>query len=282
MKTTTTLVMAVSLSLASCNAMRGPADIQVLKESRPLGETKELAVDLKYDVGQLEVSRASEGLFSFDLQYDRNRGEPKFTFDEGSRASMHLDLNSHGGSFGSNSRDGDNDLTFRLTDQIPIDLNLTTAVSDSRLEMTGIKLRKLRLRAGVGKMEMSFDKSSGQVLESLEVESGVGELIIHGLGNAQVQDVDFKGGVGHAELDFTGDLGSSRTEARVKVGIGEVRLSIPREADVEIEAQGSFLSNISAPSFEHNGRSYTHHGGGGATIKIRVESGVGSVAIELI
>src|SRR5262249_26606833 len=153
----------------------------------------------------------------------------------------------------------------KLTDQVPIDLDLSSGVSESRLDMTGIKLRKMRLRGGVGKTDVTFDKPSGQAMSSLDVESGVGEIVIHGLGNAQVDQVDFKGGVGHAELDFTGDLGSSRTEARVKVGIGEVRLTIPRDADIEIEAEGSFLSNISAPSFEHNGRNYTHHGGGGAT-----------------
>ena len=57
---------------------------------------------------------------------------------------------------------------------------------------------------------------------------------------------------------------------------------IPRDADVDIEAEGSFLSNISAPSFERNGRNYTHHGEGGAKIHINVKSGVGGIEVELI
>jgi hypothetical protein len=114
------------------------------------------------------------------------------------------------------------------------------------------------------------------------VESGVGELIIHGLGHARVGQIDLKGGVGHTELDFTGDLGMARTDATIKVGVGEIRLTIPRDADVEIEAEGSFLSNISAPSFDHQGRNYTHHGNGGAKIHIKVQSGVGGVEVELI
>jgi hypothetical protein len=281
MKLTTTLVMVAALSAAGCDVVRGPVDLQVLKESRPLGDTKELSIDLKYDVGQLEISRDSEGLFAVDLQYDRNHSDPKFTFDEGARASMRLALDSHGSGFGSGHHDN-NELTLKLTDQIPVDLDLSAGVAESRLDMTGIKARRLRLRGGVGQTEMTFDKPSGQTLNSLDVESGVGEIIIRGLGNAQVEHVEFKGGVGHAELDFSGDLGTSHTDARVKVGIGEVRLKIPREADVDIEAEGSFLSNISAPSFDHNGHNYSHHGGGGATIKIRVESGVGSVEIELL
>jgi len=119
-------------------------------------------------------------------------------------------------------------------------------------------------------------------MSRFEVESGVGELIIHALGNTRVAHVDLKGGVGHTELDLTGELGTTQTDASVKVGVGEIRLTIPREADVEIEAEGSFLSNISAPSFEHSGKIYTHHGDGGAKIRIHVQSGVGAVEVELI
>ena len=71
-------------------------------------------------------------------------------------------------------------------------------------------------------------------------------------------------------------------QARIKVGVGAVRLTLPRDANVEIEAEGSFLSNISAPSFQRDGRNYTHRGEGGATIRIRVQSGIGGVEVDLI
>jgi Cell wall-active antibiotics response 4TMS YvqF/N-terminal domain of toast_rack, DUF2154 len=275
------LVCVVMPFLTACDAVEGPADIQMLRESRPIGNAKELAVDLKYDVGQLEIMRTSDdNLFSFDLQYDRRRYEPRFTFNDDDHSSMHLDVESQRG-FGS-PHGRDNDLTLLLTDKVPLDLNLVAGVSESRLELSGLKVRRMRLRGGVGKTEVTFEKPSGQVMDSLDVESGVGELIIHGLGNAQVEQVDLKGGVGHTELDFTGDLGTSRMEARIKVGVGAVRLTVPRDADVEIEAEGSFLSNISAPSFDRNGHIYTHHGDGGAKIRIHVQSGVGGVEVELI
>ena len=92
---------------------------------------------------------------------------------------------------------------------------------------------------------------------------------------------ELKGGIGHTELDLTGELGTSSPDVRISVGVGEIKLSIPRDADVTIEAEGSFLSNISAPSFEKDGRTYTHRGEG-ARIHINVKSGVGSVEVELI
>jgi hypothetical protein len=265
----------------ACNQMSGPPDIQLLHETRPVGDAKELAVNVKYDVGEMEISKASDdNLFSLDLQYDRRRSDPRFSFNEGERSSVRLDMDSHGASFGGSGHD--NDLTLRLTDKIPIEMDLASGVSESRLEMGGLKLRRLKIRGGVGKTEVTFDRASGEVLASLDVESGVGELIIHGLGNAQVQHVDLKGGVGHTELDFTGEVGDAQTDARIKVGVGAVKITIPRDADVQIEAEGSFLSNISAPSFEHDGHNYTHRGDGGPKLRIRVESGVGGVEVELI
>jgi len=274
------LALACLLCFASCNEFQGPVDLQVLRETRPLGDAKELAVELKYDVGQLEIVRAPEDLFNLDLQYDRNHFTPRFKFDEGNRSSMRLDLDSREG-WG--SRGGkENDLTLRVTDKIPVEINLTAGVSESRLELTGIKLRRMHLTGGVGKTEVTFDKPSGEILNSLDIESGVGEVIIHGLGNAQVGQVDLKGGVGNTELDFTGESGTVQTSASIKVGVGAVKLTLPRDADIEVEAQGSFLSNISAPELERDGRNYTHRGGGGSKIRIRVESGVGAVEIELI
>ena len=277
-------LLCFSLVLTSCDAVNTePADIQVLRESRPVENTKEFSLDLKYDVGQLEITKATDDkLFSFDLQYDKHRYDPKFTFDAGDHASMRLDTNSRGSNGLGGGHGKDNDLTLRLSDKVPLDFNITMGVAESHLEMTGLQVRRMHLRGGVGKTEVTFDKAQAQPMDSFDVESGVGELIVHGLGNTKVTHVDLKGGVGHTELDFTGDLGMAQMDASVEVGVGEIRLTIPRDADVEIEAEGGFLSNISAPSFEHSGKTYTHHGDGGAKIRIQVHSGVGAVEVELI
>ncbi len=273
------LSASVLLTLSGCivDLDDDPSDLQVLRESRPIEGTKELSVDVKFDVGQVELTKSSnDSLFSIDLQYDR-RTNPKFTFDAGEHASLHLTTESN------RLKNRKNDLSIRLTDRVPIDLQMRMGVSESHLDMTDLQLRRVRLHGGVGETDVTFDRAIQQPMESLEVNSGVGELKIRGLGNTQVRRVDVKGGIGETELDFTGELGSATTDCTVKVGIGEVKLMIPREADVEIHAEGSFLSNINAPGFDRKGRTYTHHGAdGSAKIRIRVESGVGAVNIDLI
>lgn len=264
------LFAGLLLVTAGCvNGIDEPPDYQVMRESRPMGTAKEMAVTLRFDVGMLEIAKSSEAdLFSFDLEYDRRRTTPTFDFAAGDRASLRLEVDTRN-SFSTGGRD--TDLSLRLSERVPLDLDLRTGVSESHLDLTGLLVRRMQLRGGVGKTDVAFDKQLSEPVKSVEVESGVGELVIRGLGNARVERLDLKGGVGRTELDYTGDLGTTRSESTIKVGVGQVRLLLPRDADIEIRADGSFLSNINAPSFDRDGRTYTHHGAdNGSKINIRV------------
>jgi hypothetical protein len=270
------------LTVAGCHVDfdSEPPDMQVLHESRPVDTTKELKVNLKFDIGHLSFSKVSDDkLFDLELQYDRRRFEPRFDFDSGDTASLRLDMNSRGLNSG-NTRD--TDLTLRLSEKVRLDLDVSTGVSESQFDLTDLQVERMRLNGGVGKTEVTIDSPSAVAMESFEMASGVGELIIRGLGNARVQRIKLEGGVGRTELDFTGELGTTTTECEIEVGVGQVRLVLPRDARIEIHGEGSFLSNINAPSFERDGNTYTHQGEGAAKIVIRIESGVGGVNVELI
>jgi hypothetical protein len=279
------LALPITLFLVSCVhlADSGPPDMQTMKESRPVGNAKELSVRLNYDIGALEVRSSHQSdLFSFNLDYDARRVSPSFNFDEGERARFTLSTNSHRGFRGSDKRESD--LNLRLTDAVPLDMDFSTGVSDAHLDLTDLDIKQLRLRGGVGRTDVSFDHPVKQPMTTFDVESGVGNLTIRGLGNARVERLRVNGGVGRTELDFTGDLKDTHPDTEINVGVGQVRLLLPREAGITIQAEGSFLSNISAPSFERSDHTYTHRGSDDAVNKIliRVRSGVGGVTVELM
>jgi uncharacterized protein DUF2154 len=279
------VVGAALLLTAACHEIidNTPPDYQSLKEARPVGNVKQLDVRLQYDVGALEVRAGkSEDLFALNLDYDANRSKPKFDFNEsGDRATMRLSMDDH--HLGINNSKRGNDLTLMLNDNVPLDLELTAGVSDSHLDMTDLDIKRFHLRGGVGKTEVSFDHPTETSMSSFEVESGVGNLIIRGLGNARAEQLKVTGGVGRTDLDFTGDLKDTQISSEISVGVGQVRLVLPREVGVRIEADGSFLSNISAPGFDKEGNTYTHRGAeNSTTIVIRVRSGVGGVTVELM
>jgi hypothetical protein len=278
------LLLVLSATMGACNVIESdaPPNFVSLRESRPVNQTKELEVRLKYDVGSLEVARnGGEDLFSLDLEYDDRRSVPRFDFREGERASLDLQVEPRNHI---NSGKQNNDLTLKLKDNIPLELDIATGVSDGHLDLTSLDIRRFHLRGGVGKTEVTFDKPAEQPLRNFDVESGVGSLTIRGLGNARVERLDVKGGVGRTELDFTGESNSARMESEISVGVGAIRLLLPRDAGIEIQADGGFLSNISAPSFDKEGRMYIHRASDGAATRIfiRVRSGVGGVTVELI
>jgi len=274
------------LLVAACNEIidNSPPDFQNLKESRPIGNAKALDVRLRYDIGKLEVrSDGSGDLFSFNLDYDARKSKPRFDFKmNGDRAVMELEMDHRFGIGNSNKRA--NELSLRLNDSIPLDLDFSAGVSDSHLDLTGLDITRFHLRGGVGRTEVSFDRPQEKPMAYFEVESGVGNLTIRGLGNARVEHLKVDGGVGRTDLDFTGEAKDARMDTEINVGVGQVRLLVPRSADITIEAESSFLSNLSAPGFEKNGSTYTRRSTDDDSTKIfiRIRSGVGGVTVELI
>ncbi|MBI4471459.1 MAG: hypothetical protein HY646_02250 [Acidobacteria bacterium] len=276
------------LAIAACDVIDDePPDMQVLRESRPLGEIKPLTVDVNFDVGTMEIAKSmDQDLFSVDLEYDRRRATPNLDF---TGSALKFDLDSKSIRLGGRGV-GRNNLSLRLNEKVPLDLDIDTGVSEARMDLGGLTIRRLVLQAGVGKTEVTFDKPTAQPVTEMRVESGVGELIIRGLGNARLGQLTLEGGVGRTEIDFTGDLATARLEARIEVGVGQIKLLLPREADIEIQAEGSFLSNVSAPSFQRTGRNggnqtFTHRSGAAGEsprIFIRIESGIGGVVVDLI
>lgn len=283
------LSLALILALASAACVvddpSEPADMTSLRESRPLGAAKALRVDLRYGVGSFELSKGqTDELFALDLEYDRQHGEPRISVVGDSDPTLRFDLTENRRiRIGRSLRDR-GELALKLNDSIPLDLDLTTGVSESRLDMTDLKVRNLRLRGGVGRTEVSFDSPSTTPLDRIEVEAGVGEFSLRGLGYSRFRHLEIKGGVGKTSLDFTGGSPESFGEAEISVGVGSVHLLVPRDVPVEIEGSGSFLSNVNAPGFSREGNRYTHavDAGGRARLLIRVRTGLGAISVDLI
>jgi hypothetical protein len=279
------LGLGALLGLVACAEIRHrEPDPVTLQESRPVADTRAFDVDIEYGAGRLEITKAEPSdLFSIDLDYDRGRFEPTVDFAEGEQASLRLLIDEKDPDLLSGGRSSD--LQLRLNDTVPLDLDIKTGVADGHLDLTDLDIRSLRLVGGVGRTEASFDRPVREPVNAITVVSGIGELVLRGLGNTRARRLDIEGGVGRTELDYTGEIGESAMESTIKVGVGAVRLILPRDADIEIEGNGNFLSNISAPSsFSRSGSTYTHRGPDGVNprLRIRVESGIGGVVVELV
>ena len=77
----------------------------------------------------------------------------------------------------------------------------------------------------------------------LAVGNGLGELTAWRLSNSRADRLSFDIGLGSAELDFSGEeLRDMRVD--INVGLGDVTLRIPRDYNVDLDAEENFLSSI--------------------------------------
>jgi len=209
-------VMAILVGTGCVGVIDTRVEYETFSDSQPLNGIEELEVDLDFGIGNLEVSQSFEvdELYSIDLEYDRLHYEPELEFRSvGSTGMLRFDLESIGGiPFG----DNENDLVLRLAPGVTVELEMSTGVGQSFVDLTGLQVRSLRLEGGVGRTEVSFESPQDEPMSVIDLESGVGEVIVRGLGNTRVRVFRFEGGVGAAEVDFTGEWGGRRDTSRFR------------------------------------------------------------------
>jgi hypothetical protein len=257
------------------------SEFETLQDSRPVGDVERFRIDVDLGVGRFELVAGEPGgpLYELDLNYDRLHYEPEVEFStSGAEGTLRFDLDSTGNfPFG----DNDNDLRLTVSRDVVLDLEISTGVGRSSVELDNLQVRRLGFEGGVGQAELSFGTVSAEPMESIDLESGVGEIIVHGIGNTRVVDFGFEGGVGSAELDFSGDWADGTTRVDVEVGIGEITIALPDDLVVEIETNDGLLTEVRAPGFRRFGSRYRRESDSGPVrVDMRIESGLGEIRIE--
>jgi len=259
------------------------SEYETVEDRQPVDTVERFSVELDYGVGNVEVRRSDQAdtLYAYRLDYDRLHYEMETDFSPGvPEARFRLELDSTGRlPLGDNN----NDLLFELSGDVPLDLAFSTGVGESYFDLTGLDVRRVRHRGGVGRSELTFDTPQREPIESIDVNSGVGEVVFRGLGNTRVRRFRCDGGVGEATLDFTGEWGEGETRAYIDLGVGELRMIIPEDLAVEVVVDEGFLSEVWARDFERRGNRYVRNAEPGqpARLVMEIDSGLGGVRMEL-
>jgi hypothetical protein len=159
----------------------------------------------------------------------------------------------------------------------PIDLNISAGAYDGNLDLSGISITSLTITDGASKAKVFFNSLNPSVMTSLSYKTGASDVELHGLGNANVQEVSFDGGVGAYTLDFSGEL-KNNISARVSSGMSDLKIIIPSGSRAMITVSGG-LSNIDATgTWTISGNSY-QCGTNGPTITININMAVGNLQL---
>lgn len=232
----------------------GAQTLRTLSSARQLHGESSLIVDVTYAVGELHLQPAAVGdLYRMELKYDEEKFAPVREYDADAGV-LRLGLRSlHGRtSFGRGRSEEMPSLDVSLTPEVPLTLRIEVGAAEANVELGGLQLRRLAYKTGASESHVRFSRPNPVDCDALTFEVGAAEFSAAGLGNTNCRRMGFHGGVGDVTLDFSGAWRAS-AEANVKIGIGELKLVLPRDLGVAITLT-RFLA-----SFDHDG--FTKRGG---------------------
>lgn len=168
--------LMVLIIVSGCSLVTGGSsdteDILVKKD-----KAEELNLDLNFGAGKVVVTDGAHEWIEGEAEYTDRDLKPEVRYDlDGDVGKASIDQGN--GKFGGiNVGNGKNEWNIRLTEEIPIDLEVNSGASDTELNLVGVKLSNLEVNAGVGDMEIDL---SGKHKESFDVQlrMGVGKSTI--------------------------------------------------------------------------------------------------------
>ncbi len=174
-------------------------------------------------------------------------------------------------------------LDVRVPMSVPVELSVRTKAGETRLDLGGLRLRRLKLDALAGETRLSFSKRNPEVLRRLKINQKVGELRIERLSNANFETAEIHGGVGELDIDLSGCEKPVRAAVlELRLGVGTATVHAPGNCPVRFEIAKRLLSSVDVDRQFRRVRggyespSYNEENGG---LVVRVKAGVGSLEI---
>ena len=289
MKRFTPLFITVLL-LLTLAAFASDKNYDRLKKQIPLTHEKNLVVNVSYGNGFIQVDKtSSKNVFETEVVYRNSRPEIDYEVvgDEG-RLRVSFE-----GKMSKSFRDDesinvrsfkklyDNEFYLYLTPQLPMDLTLELGVVKGELNLGGLKISSLYLEIGVSQANINFDQPNPVSMRHCSIEGGVGKLQVRNLGNANIKDFIFQGGVGSYVLDFAGEY-QQNTHAKIELGMGKLRLYLPEYIGTRIKLSKSFLSSCSINKVYKDGDNYYNDNWQKTPIQLDMEINAGIGKVDVI
>jgi hypothetical protein len=250
------LNVVLSASFCSLTITRGEAEKVVVVESST--ESDDARVDIDYAI--------------------RNRvGYLAITLGE-------IDERTGGGNAGLDLSNFDRGKwTLRLTDAVPISLDLELGVGSGRFDLGGLQIKDFNLSTGASDVSLSFDEVNTATIEDINIESGVGSFAASHLGNAKFKRLRYQGGVGSCTLNFEGEL-DAEVDVDAEVGLGMLTIVVPDEVGARVLYDKSLLSHIDLDrDFSASGEDEyvtENYESAQGRMNIRISSSMGNITVR--
>jgi len=127
---------------------------------------------------------------------------------------------------------------LRLGSARPFHLRIDTGASDVDLDLSGVPVRSLDLRAGAGKVNLRVDRPNPAEADDVILKVGAGSLETIGLGNLATAYLRVDSAAAGVGLDLTGELRRAM-DVRVSAGMSAVRLTLPADRPAQVSTEST-------------------------------------------
>jgi hypothetical protein len=269
-----TLACRLPISILPVNTITpGPTITDQINVPLPANTTQPVDLSLAFGAGTLKVHPGASGLVSGTAVYNIPDFKPAVTVNGSTVRIEQGDWRLTGIPNISNIK---NDWDLSLGIQ-PFNLSIEGGAYHAEYELGGLALTRLSVKDGASEVKMNFASPNPAELSLLYYETGVSDVSLVGLSNANFKSLVFKSGAGNYSLDFTGTL-RQNGNVDIETGVSNMTLVIPSGIPVQLSVDGG-LSNVSYGSgWSKSGTLYSQAGSGPQLI-IVVHIGAGNLSL---
>lgn len=214
------------------NGTAGPAETITISED--LKGAQRATVQINSSVGEMRLAASSSSDKLVEGTVGRLNGERIQKDYTGSNGNMEFILKSGGVNLpmGINTRNGSGRWDLRLAKNVALDLDLGTGIGESRIDLTGLTLERLKVHSGIGEVDLTLP-ATGKF--SVSMDSGIGQMTLR-IPPGMEAKVRAQKGIGALDINgnFTKqdgywitpnfDSAQNRVEVEINGGIGEIEV----------------------------------------------------------
>lgn len=252
---------------------------RTLDASRQLSDSSSVDVRITYAAGKLELRPATGGrtLYSMSLKYDAEHGEPLANWDAAHHA-VHLGVKGVKGSW--NRRDAEGSaMRADLSTVPPIDLSLELGAVTGDLQLGGLRLSRLRLKAGAADVSAHWDQPNRERMHALTIDAGAASLKLVQAGNANTDRIVANVGVGALEIDLGGNW-TRDIDMTANVAMGTLDLRLPNDVGIRVESN-AFMVDFDKAALRKRGNEWysENYDAAPRKVRLRLNGAMGNVSI---
>jgi len=237
---------ASAVAVALVASASGAQSWRTLDVARQLADSATTSVQVLYGTGGFGIRGAANPLlYHMRLRYDASRTQPRHTFDAATRKLQIGVQKSEVRFTGRNDSDAGH-LQLELARSVPIDLDLDLGAVEADLDLTGLRLSRLRFESGASDGKLRFDSLNATPMSILEVKLGAASFRGDRLANANTRDIRVDAGIGNVELDMGGQW-TQDIDLHVEVTLGFVTIHVPADVGVHVALKKTIAT------FDHEG-----------------------------